>query len=289
MKSKALWVVVVVVAFLVSLATVFLVQKYSIRLTTAPSQEKAAPGELTPQQRDAIVGQMAMSIAANSEKIARDLVAGLESSDIASDALKVVYDKAKMQAPAKSPSGGAPQEDVNKVYNVEIGKSYVKGPKDAPVTIVAFSDFECPFCSKGFQTEKEIEKAYPGKLRFVFKAKILDFHKNAKLAHKASCAAGDQGKFWEMYDLIFSNQKDLNEAAYIKYAEQLKLNANKFKADLQSDKYDQFLSDEGKQAESLGVSGTPTFFVNGRKLKGAKPFEAFKTVIDEELAKKGIK
>lgn len=289
MKGKTLLITVAVVTFFVGLAAGILVHKYAFNRMAASTQEKGAPGTLTQEQKDAVVGHMAMSIAANSEKIAKDLVVGLESSNTTNDALKVVYDKAKLQAPTRAPSGGAQQEDPNKVYDVEIGKSYAKGPKDAPITIVDFADFECPFCGKINPTMKQIWDTYPGKIRFVFKAKILDFHKKAKLAHKAACAAGDQGKFWEMYDLIFTDQKDLSEETLIKYAEQIKLNVNKFKADMQSDKYDQFLSDEGKQADNLGVTGTPTFFVNGKKVKGARPFEDFKKIIDEELAKKGGK
>ena len=136
---------------------------------------------------------------------------------------------------------------------------------------------------------KQVWDAYPGKIKFVFKAKILEFHQKARPAHRAACAAGEQGKFWEMYDLIFSNQQDLSEETYIKYAEQLKLNVSKFKADMAGTKYDQFLDDEGKQADGLGVRGTPTFFINGRQIRGARPFEAFKAVIDDELAKKGGK
>ena len=292
MKGKTLWVAVAVIAFFIGLGAGIMVQKKSAAMNanTGAVAGKGTAGVLTQDQKDTIVGQVALSIAANSEKIAKDLVSGLESSNVANDAMKVVLDKAKMQGPPKPPMPGAQQpEDANKVYDIDLGKSYAKGPKDAPVTIVDFADFQCPFCGRGNQTMKQVLDAYPGKIRFVFKAKILEFHQKARPAHRASLAAGEQGKFWEMYDLIFSNQQDMSEDTYVKYAEQLKLNVNKFKADMESAKYDQFLDDEGKQADALGVRGTPTFFINGRQIRGAQPFENFKTVIDDELAKKGAK
>ena len=114
-------------------------------------------------------------------------------------------------------------------------------------------------------------------------------------AAEAAAAAGAQGKFWQMHDLLFANQRDLNPASYEKWAQQLGLNMSKFKADIASHKYEAKLKADAAYAASVGASGTPNFFINGRQLVGAQPFESFKPIIDQEIAKanallkKGVK
>ena len=110
-------------------------------------------------------------------------------------------------------------------------------------------------------------------------------HKNAPAAHAAAEAAHRQGKFWEMHDRIFANQRQLSEEKYVEYAQEIGLDVEQFKRDSASAEVKKRVDDDARQAASLGVTGTPGFFVNGRKLKGAKPFASFKTLIDEELAK----
>jgi protein-disulfide isomerase len=110
-------------------------------------------------------------------------------------------------------------------------------------------------------------------------------HPKAPAAHAASQAAHNQGKFWEMHDLIFANQRSLEPDTFYGYAKQLGLNEQKFRADLLDPSTKQRVDADAKEAASLGLTGTPGFFINGRFLSGAKPFEAFKTVIDEELGK----
>jgi protein-disulfide isomerase len=119
----------------------------------------------------------------------------------------------------------------------------------------------------------------------VWKHLPLAMHKKAPAAHAASEAAHQQGKFWEMHDLIFANQRDLTPEAYQRYAEQLGLDADKFRNDLVSDAVKKRVDGDAAEAARLGVTGTPGFFINGRFLSGAKPFEEFKKMIDEELAK----
>ncbi|MHA7629984.1 DsbA family protein [Corallococcus sp. M7] len=180
----------------------------------------------------------------------------------------------------------APAEPA--VQKVEVGNAPVRGPKNAPVTIVAWSDFECPFCSRAVPTLEQVEKVYKGKVKIAFKHQPLPFHQNAKLAAVASMAANEQGKFWEMHDKLFANQRALDRASLEKYAEELKLNVPKFKADLDSGKFDKQIEADMADGSAKGANGTPTFFINGRTLVGAQPFEAFKKVIDEELKKAGV-
>ncbi len=171
---------------------------------------------------------------------------------------------------------------------VDVGAAPAKGSSDAPVTLVAFSDFECPFCSRAANTVKQLEEEYKGKLRVAFKHQPLARHPNAKIAAVASMAAHEQGKFWEMHDKLFANQTALDRPALEKYAQELGLDMGKFKAALDSTKYDEYIAQDSTQGTQLGASGTPTFFINGRQIVGAKPPEVFRRVIDEELKKAGV-
>jgi protein-disulfide isomerase len=188
-------------------------------------------------------------------------------------------------APAPAAPGGAPAEPP--VQKVDVGNAPVKGNKNAPVTIVAFSDFECPFCSRVLPTLKQIEDQYGNKVKVAFKNQPLSFHANAKPAAAAALAAHEQGKFWEMHDKLFANQRALDRASLEKYAQELGLNMDKFKAAMDSGKFNAQIEADSAEGTRLGANGTPTFFVNGRTLVGAQPFEAFKKVIDEELKKTG--
>ena len=135
-------------------------------------------------------------------------------------------------------------------------------------------------------TIDELFKKYDGKIKFVFKNQPLSFHQNALPAAEAALAAGEQGKYWEMHDLLFKNQQALGRADLEKYAADLKLDLNKFKAALDSHKFKAQIDADSQQGNSVGANGTPTFFVNGRKLVGAQPVDAFAKLVDEALGKK---
>ncbi len=188
-------------------------------------------------------------------------------------------------APAAAAQGGAPAEPP--VQKIEVGNSPAKGPKNAPVTIVAFSDFQCPFCSRVVPTLKQVEEQYAGKVRIAFKHQPLSFHPNAKPAAMASMAAHEQGKFWEFHDKLFANQSALDRGTFERYAQELGLDMNKFKAALDSNKFEAAIAADVAEATRVGANGTPTFLINGRTFVGAQPLEAFKRVIDEELKKNG--
>jgi protein-disulfide isomerase len=252
-----------------------------------PSAVGASGGtELTAAQKKVLVDQMALAIAANSGDLADKIVTEAQNKGTAQNALRIVADKARTAVPSNRPQRPV-EEDPSKVYTVPVGDSYAKGPADAPVTIIAFSDYQCPYCGRGEKTMEEVEKTYGNKVRFVFKAKMLPFHTKAPLAHNAALAAGAQGKFWPMHEKIFSNQQSLERDTFIGYAKELGLNVAKFTADMDNaEKFKPFLDTEGKQADEIGIRGTPTFLVNGRMVRGAQPIDNFKKVIDEELAKK---
>jgi protein-disulfide isomerase len=196
--------------------------------------------------------------------------------------LKDVYDKLMTQAAAEAPAPSAPAAPEGK-QDVKLGDAPVKGPASAKVTVIAFSDFQCPFCSRAVPTLKQIETDYKGKIRIAFKQLPLPFHDKAHLAAEAALAANDQGKFWEMHDKLFANQQALDRPNLEKYAEELGLNMSKFRSALDSGKFKERVDREAKEGAAVGATGTPTFFINGTKLVGAQPVEAFKTAIDKEL------
>jgi protein-disulfide isomerase len=186
-------------------------------------------------------------------------------------------------APAKAaaPTG---RPDPSKHYKINTAGSPGKGgPESAKVTVVEFSDFQCPFCSRVTPTLNQIEETYGKDVRIVFKHLPLRMHKKAPAAHAAAEAAHRQGKFWEMHDKIFANQREMSEAKYVEYATELGLDVEKFKKDVASADVKKKVDSDAKEAASLGVTGTPGFFINGLFLSGARPFDSFKTVIDKEL------
>ena len=131
------------------------------------------------------------------------------------------------------------------------------------MTVVEFSDFQCPFCSRVTPTLKQIEEAYGKDVRIVFKHLPLRMHTKAPAAHAAAEAAHRQGKFWEMHDKIFANQRELTEAKYAEYAAELGLDVEKFKKDSASADVKKKVDADAKEAAALGVTGTPGFFING--------------------------
>ena len=160
------------------------------------------------------------------------------------------------------------------------------GGKDAKVVIHEFSDFECPYCSRGKEIVGQIKSAYGDKVKIVFRHFPLPMHSNAKPASLAAVCAQEQGKFWEMHDLLFENQRELTAANFDKWATSLSLDMAKFKACQTNPASEKALNKDKEEADKVGVNSTPTFFVNGKRVAGALPFEEFRAMIDSEL--KGI-
>jgi len=175
------------------------------------------------------------------------------------------------------------QEDPNKIYPITTMNAPVKGPKDAPVTLIEYTDYQCPFCKRVQPTIHDLLKEYPGKIRFATMCNPLSFHKNALPAAMASRAAGKQGKFWEMHDLLFENNKALDDASLVKYAKKLELNIEQFNKDRKDENIKKEILKEQAQAIKLGATGTPAFFINGKKLSGARPLAQFKAAVEDAL------
>lgn len=158
-----------------------------------------------------------------------------------------------------------------------------RGPAQAPVTIVEFSDYQCGFCKRAYTIVEEVVAQYPEQVRLVYMDYPLPMHNRAAAAAEAAHCAGDQGKFWEYQGNLFTGVGDMSDEDFKKRASTLGLDAAAFSACIESTKHDDAIQAAFDAGSRVGVTGTPTFFVNGRMLVGAKPVEEFKQIIDEEI------
>ena len=160
-----------------------------------------------------------------------------------------------------------------------------KGRADAPVTIVEYSDFQCPYCKKASGTLKQLLADYGDKVRLVYKHSPLPNHEHAFKAAQASVCAAEQGKFWEYHDILFERSNSLGADSLKRYAAELGLKTNEFNACLDSEASRAAVTKDLQEAQQAGISGTPPFIINGRPVRGNKPPEEFKAVVDQELRK----
>ncbi|CAN0504713.1 unnamed protein product, partial [Laminaria digitata] len=187
------------------------------------------------------------------------------------------------------PEPKKPSVDAKKFASVKVDVKHdpIKGNnKKALVTIVEFSDFQCPFCKRGAGTMDQITDTYGDDVRLVFKHLPLAFHKQAEPAARAAYAAQQQGKFWQMHDLLFENQQDLKSSdpeLWISFANRAGLDVARFEKDFNSSKAKAKVAADLKYAGEVGARGTPNFFVNGIQITGAHPFPKFKALIDEQI------
>ncbi|MGH1347157.1 MAG: DsbA family protein [Nannocystales bacterium] len=245
------------------------------RLTAMEQEHQALVAQLELVEAE----QRAMQADADTAAIERRRARGV-TDDLSTRVTDLEVDK--RPAPSKKAQQGRPDPAAR--YAATVGDAQTKGPSDALVTIVMFEDFQCPYCSRAADTMDKVVKEYGQDVRLVFKHNPLAFHQAAMPAAMASEAAGRQGKFWKMHDLLFDNQKQLEEKDLLRYAKKLRLNRKQFKRDLRDQGLKQKIKDQQAQSQKLGARGTPAFFVNGRFLSGARPFDSFAELIDEELA-----
>jgi protein-disulfide isomerase len=170
--------------------------------------------------------------------------------------------------------------------DVADGGRPARGAASAPITMIEFSDFQCPFCQRANPTVEQVLKTYGDKIKFVYRHYPLPNHPNARPAAEAAACAQVQGKFWEYHDRLFANPSKLTDADLKAHAAAVGLDEGKFATCFDGRQQKAGIDKDIADAEGVGVSGTPAFFINGRVLDGAQPFEAFKLVIDEELAHK---
>ncbi len=171
---------------------------------------------------------------------------------------------------------------------VATANSPSKGPAKAPVEMIEFSDFQCPYCLRADPTVQQVLSTYGDRIRFVYRHYPLPNHPNARPAAEAAACADEQDKFWQYHDRLFANPTKLSDPDLKQHASELGLNTGQFNGCVDSHKLKAKVDGDLKAGEEAGVNGTPAFFINGRMISGAQPFEAFKKIIDEELAlKKG--
>jgi protein-disulfide isomerase len=215
---------------------------------------------------------------------------------VARNAVYASFMRAAREREGAAPAAGAaeqpqaqPQPDPNAVYRVPVNNLPQKGPNDALVTIVEVSDFECPFCSRVNPTIAELIERYGRDIRVVWMNNPLPFHQNAPAAHAAALEVYQQGgdaKFWAFHDILFQNQRALARENLEQYAQQVGgINMAQFRQALDNNEHEATITEHQNLARSLGASGTPSFFINGRNLRGAQPTPAFVAVIDQELEK----
>jgi protein-disulfide isomerase len=188
-------------------------------------------------------------------------------------------------------SGASPGSAVTvnqdlKRYNVPTDGDPSIGPENAPITIVEFSDYQCPYCAKWYQeVSPRLLEFYKDKVRLVYRNfPLYSIHPEAEPAAEAAKCAGEQNTYWPFHDALFGQKYGLSSAAYVKYATGLGLNLDQFNKCMSEKRYKSEIDADYQFASGIGVSSTPSFFINGIAVVGAQPFEVFQQIIDKELA-----
>ncbi len=208
---------------------------------------------------------------------------------ISPDGKKLLMGAVDLENPPAPPQAQQPQAAQPADVDMEslMDDDKVRGDADASVTIVEFSDFECPFCGRYYnQAYKQIKENYidAGKVKYVFRDFPLGFHAKAQKASEAAECAGDQGAYWDMHDRLFENSQKLSVEDLKEHAKALGLDSAEFDDCLDSGKYEDEVKKDLADGAAAGVTGTPAFFVNGKKISGAQPYSAFEAAIEAELA-----
>lgn len=200
---------------------------------------------------------------------------------------KEAVDKWLAEQTKKSPVEVYIQKPRRPSFQIDVGTAPTSGPKDAKVTIVEFSDFQCPYCAKGADLLKAIKKKYGNKVRVAFKNFPLPFHNHAEKAAVAGLCANEQSTdaFWKLHDSMFAHQDSLDEAGLKKLAKNVGIKMDAFEKCLAENRHLDRVKADMEEGRKIKVKSTPTFFVNGQLINGAQPMEVFAELIDEELAK----
>jgi protein-disulfide isomerase len=224
------------------------------------ADKKIPESQLNPQIKERIISYMQGT---KRQELIQDYIGKLTKTS----PIEVYFSRPKMQV------------------NVDAGTGPFTGGEKAGVTIVEFSDFQCPFCARAAETVGELKKKYGNKVKIVFRHFPLPMHKDAQPASEASMCVNEQGsaKFWKFHDLAFKSQDKLDGDNLAKLAKESGADEKKFKECMDSKKFAEIVKSDMAYGEKIGVKSTPTFFVNGQLLSGALPVESFSEIIDEEL------
>jgi protein-disulfide isomerase len=208
---------------------------------------------------------------------ARTVVDAIREGKDEAQVTKVLEAKALTFVEAKMP------DDTGMIYNIDVTNSPVRGPKTAPVRLVEFSDFQCPYCAELQKTLDQVLKAFPKDVQLVYKQYPLNIHPYARQAAAAALFANSQGRFWELHDRLFQNFTAINDQNLRKWIGEVGLSQADFDRALQTGKFEPVIQKDAADGAGAKVLGTPTIFVNGRRVQD-RSFEGFKKMIQEELA-----
>lgn len=238
-------------------------------------------GEPTAEQIEQVLNQYRRQLPPDEEQAKVQVVAFLKQQqqrELDMGLRKRLFDSAGLKILLDAPRAEVKVDDWNPS----------RGPAGAPVTLMEFTDFQCPYCGRVQTTLDEVMKRYDGKVRHVFKQLPLDMHPQAKMAAMAGLCAQDQGKFWELHDWMFQNPAQISRETVEGAIAGLGADMEQFTACLNDNRHLPKVMADLELARSLGFSGTPAFLVNGRAITGAQPLESFVSLIEEELERKGI-
>lgn len=191
---------------------------------------------------------------------------------------------------ANAPLTPPPPAEIQNVPPVS-KTDFIRGNPNAKITLIEYADFQCPACAAMHSTIKQLEGNFKDNLRLIYRFfPLTDAHQNAMISAQAAYAASLQGKFWEMHDIIYENQDSWSDSTQPKtiftdYAKKIGLNLNKFNSDIDSDSTKKFVSDEQNKGLDLGISGTPTLFLNGKQIQNPTSYEEFKKLVQDEINK----
>lgn len=215
------------------------------------------------------------------EEVIATQIAG-QDQRIADQVLSSIFDGVRGGQPQPVEPGAGPRREVSVDDDPGIGSP------DAPIIMIEFSDFQCPYCGRFATTTLDpILESYGDYIYFVYRDFPILGPESTNAAIAAQCA-NDQEQFWAFHDLLFANQQNLNRATYLDFAGQLNLEIDTFTGCLDNESYLEEVQQDSATAQELGATGTPTFFINGRYVSGAQPFDVFARIIEEELAAAGI-
>ena len=204
------------------------------------------------------------------------------------DALRAGKDENGAIAEAKASKWGqGPQQPklLEDAVSIPIAGAPAKGPDNAALTLVEFSDFQCPYCVQAVAKLDAVLAAYPGKVKLIFKQFPLDMHSQAALAAHAAIAAHQQGKFWQMHDAMFAHRAELSRTTILALAKNVGLDMPRFQTDLDSPAVKKIVTRDMEDGDKAGVEGTPSVFINGQKYNGSLDLPAIKKILDEQLKK----
>lgn len=242
--------------------------------------------EVTSKAKTATDEEVAVYYGANQAKLQKDLNAWRDQIRTFLNATKVKERRTAFLSDLRTQHKVEVFLKAPPVFRAEINLAgaFSKGPADAPIQFVEFSDFHCPFCKRVQPTLTQLLAKYEGKIHFVYKDFPLDsLHPQARAAAESARCAGEQNKFWEFHDKIYAGASDASPTTMQAYAQQTGLDAARFEVCRASRKYQAPVQSDVAEGTKLGINGTPGFFINGRFLSGAQPLEAFIKIIDEEL------